>query len=135
MYCLSCGKVFTKGIDTDSQILHLGDIFFTKITKEGIIEVGPSVIGTISKLVTCCKSPDLYWDSPKEPTMNIFCLTFASDHPLGNHWIEVEAADEGVARKRIFEVFGEKWGFLYAKEHFKSEYFPAGKVGKTLRAD
>lgn len=67
--------------------------------------------------------------------MNTYYLTFASDHPLGNHWIEVKAASEAVAREKVFEVFGAKWSFLYFKERFKSEYFPAGKVGRTLHAD
>ena len=45
-----------------------------------------------------------------------------------NHWIEFQAENEQVARDRAFEVLGAKWAFLYTKEKFSPEFFPAGPV-------
>jgi len=134
----------------DTEIIWQGHKLLDHLISNEV-PVSRCVLLMLDHVVACCNKPDLHWGSlpfytdeaeigelasmKKEPTMITFCLTFASDHPLGNHWIEVEAADEGVAGIRVFEVFGNRWCFLYAKEHFKSEYFPDGKVGRTLRVD
>lgn len=65
--------------------------------------------------------------------MATFMVTFGQRHPLKDYWIEVEALDEQAARKTMLAVFGSNWAFIYEKEGFNSEYFPGGKVGKTLR--
>jgi hypothetical protein len=61
-----------------------------------------------------------------------YCITFASDHPAANHWVEVEAEDELEARRIAFKNFGSKWSMIYLRENFNSPYFPAGKLGETI---
>jgi len=65
----------------------------------------------------------------------VFFLTFSTSHPLQNNWIEVLAPTYDKAREAIFDAFGGKWAFMYTEEDFKPDYFPGGKVGKTLIAD
>lgn len=61
-----------------------------------------------------------------------FCVTFGQDHPLRDSWVEVEADNEEVARKAVFGVFDMRWAFMYKKEHFNPDYFPGGRVGRTI---
>ena len=42
--------------------------------------------------------------------------------------VEITAEDEGIARDRMFELFGPKWGFQYTEETLNLEYFPRGIV-------
>uniref|UniRef100_A0A6H1ZIR9 Uncharacterized protein n=1 Tax=viral metagenome TaxID=1070528 RepID=A0A6H1ZIR9_9ZZZZ len=61
-----------------------------------------------------------------------FFLTFGQDHPLKDCWVEVAASSSSEARAKVFRIFGDKWAFLYSIEYFEPEYYPSGKVGRTL---
>lgn len=65
----------------------------------------------------------------------IFFITFGQNHPLRDHWVEVRAKDYDAARAATFEVLGPKFAFFYDKEHFSPEYFPCGKVGRTIQGE
>ena len=73
--------------------------------------------------------------------MKKFYLTFGSDHPLSENWIEIEAKDLLEARALAFDAFGKKWSGMYDEFTWNSgnsanswtTYFPGGKVGKTLK--
>ncbi len=63
----------------------------------------------------------------------IMYLTFDRDHPLRDGWIEVEADDCLDAQKKSKKLFcGGVW-CMYYKDDFHPEYFPAGKLGETIR--
>lgn len=65
--------------------------------------------------------------------MSKFVLTFGTQysykpHPLGAGgdpygYVEVIADDEGAARRRVVELIGDKWAFLYTEEEFFSEKY------------
>jgi len=45
--------------------------------------------------------------------------------------VVVYAEDEGSARQRVFEVFGDKWAFSYAEHQVDSRmrgFFPRGEI-------
>ena len=73
--------------------------------------------------------------------MKKFYLTFGSDHPLSENWIEIEAEDLFKARALAFDKFGQKWSWMYDEEEWNSgnsanswmTFFPGGKIGKTLK--
>ena len=48
--------------------------------------------------------------------MSTFIATFGMGWTLRNNFVEVEAEDEGQARKIMFNVYGQGWAFLY-KSH------------------
>ena len=65
--------------------------------------------------------------------MKTYCVTFGQSHPLRDGWIEVEAESESSARELAFDILGQKWSFMYAKDTFDDYYFSGGKYGTTIR--
>lgn len=63
----------------------------------------------------------------------IFYLTFGQKYPWRNGWVEVLAPDYKHALKYVEDIFGLAWSNLYTEENFKKEYFPAGKIGETIK--
>lgn len=57
---------------------------------------------------------------PQTETSNYF--TFGGfNHPsLYNYCVKITAQTPAIARQRMFELFGEKWGFQYDKKPFES---------------
>lgn len=62
-----------------------------------------------------------------------FYLTFGSNHihngqALHNHYVTIEAPDEGMARGIAFKNFSDQWAFMYSesKGNFKPDFFPLG---------
>jgi len=53
-------------------------------------------------------------------------------HPLRDNWIEIVAENDGLARERMVESFGDKWALQYEDADWKPEYFPGGRVGRVL---
>ncbi len=64
-----------------------------------------------------------------------FYLTFGQGHPLRNGWVEVEANSFYEAHEKAFKFFGKFWSMLYLEKEFEKHqnYFPDGKVGRTLK--
>lgn len=65
--------------------------------------------------------------------MQIFYLTFGGKYPWRNGWVEVEAPDYETARQWVVDIFEQKWSNLKSAENFDKSYFPAGKLGETIR--
>lgn len=42
-------------------------------------------------------------------------------------YVEVEAISELDARSEVFNIFGDKWAFLYHEKNFDKSFFPKGK--------
>lgn len=64
--------------------------------------------------------------------METFYLTFGDKYPWCDGWVEVRAVNVDMARKRVIEVFGNQWAWLYEESAFEKEKYPDGKLGKTL---
>lgn len=105
----------------------------TKLTKE-------KVMFTEGYLIGLSENPKV----PKEIRNDIeelypelftqtFYLTFGQKYPFRDGWVEVEAPDYVTARTYVIEIFGSQWSFLYAREDFKPELYPDGKLGKTIK--
>lgn len=62
-----------------------------------------------------------------------FYLTFGNKYPWRNGWVEVKAPDYDTARQYVEEIFDNKWCNLYEEENFNKEFFPAGKLGETIK--
>jgi hypothetical protein len=63
--------------------------------------------------------------------MNRYYMTFQVRHPLHDGWLEILAADENEARRKIFEFQGDKWAFLYDKAtwpEYAEVSFPRGCI-------
>ena len=67
-------------------------------------------------------------------TRKTFAVTFGQLHPLKDYWIEVEADNEGEARKALFIILGNRWAFIYPMDTFKPEGYLEGKIGRTIIA-
>jgi hypothetical protein len=65
--------------------------------------------------------------------MKKFYLTFGQQYPWRNGWVEVEAPDYEKARDYVEEIFGNKWSNLLGEDKFDPSYFPAGKLGETIK--
>ena len=61
-----------------------------------------------------------------------FFVTFTQKSPFKDGWLEVEASSKESATLMVMEEFGNKWGFIYERSKFESEYFPAGKLGEII---
>lgn len=62
-----------------------------------------------------------------------FYLTFGQQYPWRNGWVEVEAVDYETARKWVEDIFGSDWSNLTEEDKFKKEFYPAGKLGETIK--
>jgi len=62
-----------------------------------------------------------------------FYLTFGQRYPWRYGWVEVEAVNYEMARKKVEEIFGKQWAWLYNKDQFNKKDFPAGKLGETIK--
>jgi hypothetical protein len=58
-----------------------------------------------------------------------YYFTFGQKHPLKDHWVRIVAPNESLARKTMFEIFGDKWAFSYPGDKFPKEAFPKGEIG------
>jgi len=65
--------------------------------------------------------------------MKTFYLTFGQQYPWRNGWVEVEAPDYETARKWVIDIFGEHWSNITPEEKFDKSYYPAGKLGETIK--
>jgi hypothetical protein len=65
--------------------------------------------------------------------MKTYYLTFYENSPFRDGWVEVEAEDYNTAAQYVMEIFGTKWKYLYAQKSFVKRYYPAGKLGVTIK--
>lgn len=61
--------------------------------------------------------------------MEKFIFTFANNHPLGGHYQPVFAKDGQSAREKMFEKYGDKWGFQYTAEKWLEWERKAKEIG------
>lgn len=52
--------------------------------------------------------------------MSVWYFTFCSDHALGGYCQPIKASSWGAARAKMFEMYGEKWGFQYSESEWQS---------------
>lgn len=65
-----------------------------------------------------------------------FYVSFGQDHVHRVNGItldkdillEIEADDEGEARRRVWKTIGPEWHRVYTEDTIKLEYFPRGSV-------
>lgn len=62
-----------------------------------------------------------------------FYLTFGQKYPWRNGWVEVEALTYEIAREWVEKIFGSQWSNLKEEKDFDKSYFPAGKLGETIK--
>jgi hypothetical protein len=73
--------------------------------------------------------------------MKNFYVTFGQqyrheEHPCNDNmfkihpdkWVRIVADSIGQARNAAFEMFGDKWAFIYDEKEFKKDYFPDGEL-------
>jgi hypothetical protein len=65
--------------------------------------------------------------------MNTYYLTFGQQYPWRNGWVEVEAPDFETARRWVENIFGFNWSDLKKEDEFDKSYYPAGKLGETIK--
>lgn len=65
--------------------------------------------------------------------MKTFYLTFGQKYPWRNGWVEVEAPDYDTAHEWVVDIFGVQFSHLRPEEDFDKSFFPAGKIGETIR--
>lgn len=53
--------------------------------------------------------------------MDRFFITFAVNRPFGQCYVEVYAPDYGTVADVAFEMFKERWAFIYAEDQFKKQ--------------
>lgn len=63
----------------------------------------------------------------------IFYVTFGQKSPFRNGWVEVDAPDIGKAREWTFQALGQQWSMMYTGDKFDRSFFPAGKIGETIK--
>lgn len=52
--------------------------------------------------------------------MKTWYFTFCGNHELGGYCQPIKAQSWGVARAKMFELYGEKWCFQYDEEQWGS---------------
>lgn len=62
-----------------------------------------------------------------------YFLTFGQKYPWRNGWVEVEAPDYQTARKWVYDIFETKWSNLLEESKFDKSFYPAGKIGETIK--
>lgn len=65
--------------------------------------------------------------------LNTYYLTFGRKYPWRNGWVEVLASDYETALEYVVDIFGQAWSFLYTEEEFNKTFYPAGKLGETIK--
>jgi hypothetical protein len=48
--------------------------------------------------------------------------------------LQVNAENEDLARKKVFDMFGPKWSMSYTKETISMEYYPKGICAVIITA-
>lgn len=66
--------------------------------------------------------------------MKKFIFTFPGNHPLRNFYQPIFARDSGTARAKMFEKYGENWGFQYTEEQWEIWEEKAMKIGVPLES-
>ena len=61
--------------------------------------------------------------------MEKFIFTFGIHHPLGRHIQIIYAENYRLARERMFERYGDSWGFQYTKEEWNKWQEKSAKWG------
>ncbi|MDR7856335.1 hypothetical protein [Tissierella sp.] len=67
--------------------------------------------------------------------MKKFIFTFCGDHPLKNHYQPVFAKDSNEARRKMFEKYGDKWGFQYTAEKWEEWENKVKKIGIPIERE
>ena len=67
--------------------------------------------------------------------MKKFIFTFPGNHPLKDHCQPVYAKDGHAARKRMFERYGDAWGFQYTEEKWIEWEKEAEKIGIIIESE
>lgn len=65
--------------------------------------------------------------------LNTYYLTFGQKYPWRNGWVEVLAPDLKTAVKWVEEIFDDQYGSIYEEKDFCKKYYPAGKIGETIK--
>jgi hypothetical protein len=64
--------------------------------------------------------------------MKTFYITFGHRSPFRDGWVEVQAKDLDDAFEKAREAMGSMYATCYSEESFEPQYFPAGKLGRTI---
>lgn len=65
--------------------------------------------------------------------LNTYYLTFGQKYPWRNGWVEVLAPDYETARGYVEQIFDKAWANLLDESNFCKKYYPAGKIGETIK--
>ena len=66
--------------------------------------------------------------------MKKFIFTFTQSHPLRDFYQPIYARDSLTARAKMFEIYGENWGFEYTEEQWKMWEEEAMRMGVPLQS-
>lgn len=67
--------------------------------------------------------------------MEKFIFTFPGNHPLKNYIQPIFAKDVNTARAKMFERYGNKWGFFYTEEKWRQWEKEAKKMGLPMETE
>jgi hypothetical protein len=56
------------------------------------------------------------WDQEQSRMLNTYIGTFGVNHTLGKNFVRVTADNYTAARELMFQIYGQKWAFLYSSE-------------------
>ena len=65
--------------------------------------------------------------------MNKYYLTFGQKYPWRNGWVEIEAPNYKTAREYVVDIFDTKWSDIKEEDVFDKSFYPAGKLGETIK--
>lgn len=66
--------------------------------------------------------------------MNEYIFTFAINHPLGNYVQPIIAPTMKQARNKMFEKYGNHWGFCYTLDRWREWEIEADAYGFSRNA-
>lgn len=67
--------------------------------------------------------------------MKKFIFTFTGNHPLKNHYQPIYATNGHIARRRMFERYGDSWGFQYTEEQWMEWEREANRIGILIESE
>ena len=67
--------------------------------------------------------------------MKKFIFTFPGNHPLKGHYQPIFASSGHIAREKMFERYGDAWGFQYTEEEWIEWEKKARKLGIPIERE
>lgn len=60
----------------------------------------------------------------------IYYLTFGKKYPWHDGYVEVYANSYSIAKRKVRDILGESWAWLFKSEEFNKKDYKLGKIGE-----